>query len=398
MHGRADGRSGGSHRHVHRRERTEGRRPAPQPPRTAAVTYKLLYGGASAREERWHDKSCGILGVYGSNEAEVVAVAEALGTLEQEVRAYVQSRKADDGSSRLLVFLFSDSDYCLGILDKMLVAIRKQGPFTERDSTVDHLKANLRKLGEYLRSTDLQIRLEFHCIKSHSDIVGNDRADRLASEAYTTAKLYFSGRRLPTTTGTKHEIADMNEMSRALKVGRPHDSAAASLPGASSASTGSNSSDSSHTVSDDSIVLKDYIESAIEASKEEMEPWRTSHGSKASESTQPEDKPRISEPVEQTTPAPLSGVYQTVADLKREFQKQRDEERQTSENMASKLLEAVEELKRSSHVATSLVDGEEVADSKPKPEKQRKRDLLAVGIRRAGQRLRGFSRKSSTAT
>ncbi|KAK8135199.1 hypothetical protein PG984_007211 [Apiospora sp. TS-2023a] len=288
-------------------------------PRTAAVTYKSLYDGAHARDEPWHDHSYGILGVRGNNEAEVVAVAEALGILEHEVRAYVQSgrgggqEEGEASSHQLLLLVFSDSDYCLGILNKMLVAVSRQGPFTGRDSTVDLLKANLLKLGEYIRSIDLQISLEFHCIKSHSKIIGNDRADRLATEAFTTAKLYFSGHQ-PLKSPGQHVVVDLVEMSRALQTPLP----------------------------------------------------------------------------------PPSDVYQTIADLRREFQEQRDEERQQSEKMASKLWEAVEELKRNSQLAsTLLVDGEGASDSKPKPEKQRKRDVLAARIRRAGQRLRGFGRKTT---
>lgn len=363
-------------------------------PRTAAVTYKLLYGGVSGQAEPWHDDSYGVLGVYGANEAEVVAVAEALGTLEQEVRAYVQSRPRDaTASSQLLVFLFSDSDYCLGILDKMLVALRKQGPFTGRDSTVEQLKANLRKLGEYLRSTDLQIRLEFHCIKSHSKIVGNDRADRLAAEAFHTAKLYFSGHQpIPPS---KHEVVDISEMSRALRTWRRPDSAASSTE-ESSLSTRSIATDKSQSVTDDSSVATEYLEFVMEASKPGEELSKTSEEPKASECINPDGQPQLPDAGEHTASPPLSDVYQTIADLKREFQEQRDEERQQGERMTLKFLEAVEELKKASQVATTLVDGNEVAVTKPKQEKPRKRDVLAATIRRAGKRLYGLGRKSKS--
>lgn len=373
-------------------------------PRTAAVTYKRLYGGVGAgvgkvRAERWQDNSYGILGVHGANEAEVVAVAEALGTLEREVHAYVQSRraaeqKADASSPRLLAFLFSDSDHCLSILDKMLGAMRKQEPYTKRDSTVEQLKANLEKLGEYVRSTDLEIRLEFHWVKSHSKVPGHDRADRLATEAFTTAKLYFAGHQLP-TTGTHHEVADLNEMTEAMQSWRHRDSAA-SLTDGSSPSTRGSASDGSQAVTDESSVDAEHVESVLEASKQkEVEISKTSQELRASECQNPKGQPQIHDAGEHAAPPPLSDVYQTIADLKREFQEQRDEERKQSERMAMKLLEALEELKRTSHVATTLVYRDEEAESKPKREKKRKRDALVARMRRAGQRLRGFGRKST---
>ncbi|KAK7919987.1 hypothetical protein PG985_008009 [Apiospora marii] len=354
-------------------------------PRTAAVTYKLLYGGADAQDTPWHDKSYGIVGVYGSNEAEVIAVAEALETLEQEVRAYVQSHASKIATgSRLLVLLFSDSDYCLGILNKMLMAIRTQKPFTGRDSTVEQLKASLRKLGEYLRSTDLQIHLEFRCIKSHSEIAGNDRADQLATEAFPVAKWYFSGYQVPITC-TNHEVADMDEMTKGLENWWQRHAHAYSTkkPSTNARST----TVRSRSVTDESSAGPGAIESVTEVRGNQEEPSKKGEELPASECTNPEG--------EDTTPLTLSDVYEMIADFKKESRKQRKKERRQDEERALKLLEAVEELKRTSHVATTtLVDKDEGTDSKPKPEKRRKRDVLVATIRRAGKRLRGLGRES----
>lgn len=369
-------------------------------PRTAAVTYQLLYGGsADARAAPWHDRAYGILGVRGAHEAEVVAVAEALGAVEQEVRAYVQGRAAHAAAAaappRLLVLLFSDSDYCLGVLDKMLVAMRAQKPFTGRDSTVGQLEADLRRLGEYLRSTDLPVHLEFRCIKSHSEIEGNDRADALATEAFPVARWYFSGRQRP-STGTQHEVADMDEMTKGLKAWRQRGSAAYSTDESTTSSR--SVADRSLSETDKPRVGTDCVESLMEARKAEEKLLRASGKLPAAESTKPEGQPQVPDAGEHAASPPLSDVYQMIADFQRESRKQRIQDRRQNGKTALKTLEAVEELTRTSHVATTttLVDMHEVAESKPERKKQRKRDVLFATIRRAGKRLRGLGRESKS--
>ncbi|KAK8093324.1 hypothetical protein PG997_000009 [Apiospora hydei] len=346
-------------------------------PRTSAVTYRHVYDGTDAKNAPWIDRAFGVLGIKNSNEAEIVAVAESLKALEQEVRSYIEIKKQQaKKASRLQVLIFSDSRHCLSILDRMLQTLMKNKPFTGRDWTVEYLKANVKKLVETVASTDLDLPVEFHWVKGHSGVEGNDRADWLAYDAYPTAKWYFLGHQ-SSACPAMYEVAEMGEMSMAL-VERQQEAESLEPSVTNTPSTATTSASQMPPETVNSPIALGAIESVIDSTKPHPEPRETDTATAG-----------------QTTAA-LSAVYNTIADLRREVREQREEERKQSEQMVSKFLEAMKELKKAPHVTTTPVGGGEVADLEPKPENQRKRNFLVAKIRRAGQRLRGMGRKSKS--
>ncbi|KAK7949412.1 uncharacterized protein PG986_010298 [Apiospora aurea] len=347
--------------------------------KTSAVTYRRSYDRTKAGNVPWIDKTYGVIGIRGSNEAEIVAVAEAVRVLEQEVRSYAESQKIKltNTSAPLQVFLFSDSRYCLGILDRMLQALWRGTRFTGRDWTVESLKANVVKLVETIAATNLEVPLEFRWIKGHSGIPGNNRADKLAARAIHIAELYFSGHEKHVSPA-RHEVVEMTEIRRVLLNGREDTLPLDLAPLTDESYSSSRSTTEPQSDTDKSPMVSGAIQPAIDKTKRDPKPQ--------------ENNPAT----DGQAAAPLSAVDNTIADLGREVRGQRDEERKQSEQTVSKFLEALEELKKAPHVTTTLVAGGEVADPEPKPEKQRKRSILVAKIRRAGQRLRGIGRKSKS--
>ncbi|KAK8085917.1 hypothetical protein PG994_000891 [Apiospora phragmitis] len=311
-------------------------------PRTSAVTCRHVHDTKGVPKKPWINRSFGVWGIETSQEAKIVAVAEAVNALEQEVRSYVEARK-QQANSRFRVLIFSDSKNCLSILDRMTQTLMEERPFTGRDWTVERLKASVKRLVETIASTNLELPIEFHWIKSHSGIEGNNRADRLASEAFPITKSYFSGHNPPACPATHEVEAKSNN-----------------------------------------APLADEPLSATESANETDESWKTIIWDiePIIDNAKPNAEPQANDT------APLSDVYRTIADLRRELREQREEERQKSEKMTSKFLQAMVELKRPS------LNEDGMAQSKQKPDKQRRRNALVATIRQAGKRLRSIGRKS----
>ncbi|KAK8863125.1 hypothetical protein PGQ11_009360 [Apiospora arundinis] len=305
----------------------------PDVPRTSAVTYRCIYDESGARNAPWVDLSYGAIGITTSDEAEIVAMAQALKALEQELRGYVDSKNSESGRAApgLRVMVFSDSQACLGILFRMIHALRRNMPYTGRDWVVEYLKDNLQIVAELIyASPTLDVWVEFHWIKGHSLIEGNDRADWLAYEAFPKACLYFSAYNLPVGPAMR-EIASMERMSKVIEEAKKE----------------------GDTESGEYWAGMADLEFAMESE---------SHAVNACGQV-----------------VPSSGMLKEM-----------------EENLRREIWEAVKELKKDSLVSAIPVEGPVVADLGSEPRKQRKRDVVAAKLRHAGKRFReGFPAKLS---
>ncbi|KAK7979926.1 hypothetical protein PG989_012383 [Apiospora arundinis] len=313
----------------------------PDVPRTSAVTYRCIYDEAGARNAPWVDLSYGAIGITTSDEAEIVAMAQALKALEQELRGYVGSKNGEAGRAApgLRVMVFSDSQTCLGILFRMIHALRRNMPYIGRDWVVEYLKDNLQNVAELIyASPTLDMWVEFHWIKGHSLIEGNDRADWLAYEAFPKACLYFSAYDLPVGPAMR-EIASMERMSKVIEDRGQVPVSCACTPLAEVSST--------------ALAKK-------EGDEESGEYWA--------------GMADLEFAMERGRAAPSSGVLKEM-----------------EENLRREIWEAVKELKKDSPVSALPVNGPVVADLGSETRKQRKRDVVAAKFRHAGKRLReGF--------
>lgn len=343
---------------------------------TAGVTYRRSYDGASNQSAPWIDLSYGAIGVMNANEAEIVAMAAALEALEHEVRSYAEAKENEPGSApQLRVLIFSDSDVCLFRLFYMIKTLRKNKPYTGRDWTVEYLKAQVKKLGEFIGSTNMELGIEFRWVKGHSGVEGNERADRLATATFLTACSYFSAHDLASYRG-KSEIVEMKEMSRILGNKTPDPLVPAPLADKPSSTTG--------TIG--------QLESETDEHPATMADTELATGSSG---------PTFDAAVLRE----IENVRQDIRGQRKEERRRSKEERRRNKKMTSELLEAaeermvsrlLEEVKKISLVSAMPADGHAVVDSGSKPKKQRKRDVLVAKLRRAGERLRGRKRNCNS--
>ncbi|KAK8129130.1 hypothetical protein PG999_001510 [Apiospora kogelbergensis] len=329
---------------------------------TAGVTYRRSYDGVSNQSAPWIDLSYGAIGVMNSNEAEIVAMAAALEALEHEVRSYAEAKVKEPGSApQLRVLIFSDSDVCLFRLFYMIKTLRKNKPYTGRDWTVEYLKAQVKKLGQFIDSTNMELGIEFRWVKGHSGVEGNERADRLATATFPTAYSYFSAHDLASYRG-KGEIVEMKEMSRILGNKTPDPLVPAPL--------------------------------ADKLSETDECPATMADTELATGSSGPTFDAAVLREIE--------NVREEIRGQRKEERRRSKEERRRNKKMTSELLEAaeermvsrlLEEVKKISLASAVPADGYAVVDSGSKPKKQRKRDVLIAKLRRAGERLRGRGRR-----
>ncbi|KAK6844417.1 hypothetical protein PG995_014527 [Apiospora arundinis] len=326
----------------------------PDVPRTSAVTYRCIYDESGARNAPWVDLSYGAIGITTSDEAEIVAMAQALKALEQELRGYVDSKNSESGRAApgLRVMVFSDSQACLGILFRMIHALRRNMPYTGRDWVVEYLKDNLQIVAELIyASPTLDVWVEFHWIKGHSLIEGNDRAHWLAYEAFPKACLYFSAYNLPVGPAMR-EIASMERMSKVIEDRGQVPVSRAYTPPAEISSTALAKKEGDTESGEYWAGMAD-LEFAMESE---------SHAVNACGQA-----------------VPSSGMLKEM-----------------EENLRREIWEAVKELKKDSLVSAIPVEGPVVADLGSEPRKQRKRDVVAAKLRHAGKRFReGFPAKLS---
>ncbi|KAK8040103.1 hypothetical protein PG993_008514 [Apiospora rasikravindrae] len=341
------------------------RSPKPQDPMTAGVTYKCGRGrGRQTRVSPWIDRSYGILGIRTANGAETVALAEALEVLASELRSYVdlEKQRSPTQQPRLQAMIFTDSRHCLGLLQKMILTLRRGEHFTGLDKTEDYLQTKVKTLAESISSTGLKLLLEFHWIKGHSKIPGNVRADRLAYDAFPIAEIYFTDHEF--TGDDTVEIADMAWMKNTLTSRRQE---------FKTSDSGSSSEYASSTTGIPNSTGVGERPSGFARSTPNSDPQ--------AQTTEVGDQASI-----------LSAVLKQIEALRLEVGDQNDKGYQQDAETVANSLEAHVQTSKAESVTTEST----MTELESTTERQRKRDVIAASVRRAGKRIHDLGRKSKS--
>ena len=148
----------------------------------AGITYKCFPAGP--HDMVWHDESYEILGTHNSNTAEMLAIACALKIAVRELHRYSKRRLSGKRRSKCVVFIFTDSQASLVAIGNYFQSAAK--PSAKEAFLCKQSSAEIPGLLESLQAAGAQV--EFRWVPGHSGVIGNTRADRLASDAVQTAR------------------------------------------------------------------------------------------------------------------------------------------------------------------------------------------------------------------
>ncbi|RYP22842.1 hypothetical protein DL765_001438 [Monosporascus sp. GIB2] len=149
----------------------------------AAVTYRCF--PESPKDVTWRDESYGIIAApnvaQDVHTGEMFAISRALKIAADKASDYSQQATWTTRPNRFGIYIFTGSQRSLRTIRSYLA-----GHYAPSVLLNNQASAEIPGLLEYLSICDALV--EFHWVPRHSDIIRNDRADRLARDAARVAQ------------------------------------------------------------------------------------------------------------------------------------------------------------------------------------------------------------------